>query len=116
MNIEEIINDINHRKDEYIIIGVSAGPDSMALLNMLLTSSNKKIICAHINHNIRKESDIEEKYLKEFCNKMNIIFESTKITKYKENNFENEARKNRYAFFERILKKYDMPNNTEGNE
>ena len=89
-----------------IIIGCSAGPDSMALLHYLKTNTKNKIICCHINHNVRKESEEEEKYLKEFCQKNKIIFETTKIKDYKENNFENEARKKRYNFYEKILKKY----------
>ena len=101
------IDKINNLPDEYIIIGVSAGPDSMALLHMTKNNTNKKIVCAHINHNVREQSKEEEKYLKEYCKKQNIIFESMKINSYNEKNFENEARKKRYAFYETILKKYN---------
>jgi len=107
MNTNSIIKEINNYKDEYIVIGVSTGPDSMALLHMLQNNINKKIVCAHINHNVRKESNEEEKYLKEYCQKNMLIFESTKIKTYIEKNFENEARKKRYAFYEEILKKYN---------
>ena len=102
-----IIKNLNNNPDEYIIIGVSAGPDSMALLHMTKKNCNKKIVCTHINHNVRKQSNEEEKYLKEYCKNNNIIFESYKITSYKEKNFENEARKKRYSFYEKILKKYN---------
>ena len=102
-----IINNLNNTNDEFIIIGVSAGPDSMALLHMILTNTNKKIVCAHINHNKRKSSIEEEKYLKDYCQSNNIIFECHKITSYTENNFENEARKKRYEFYEKILNKYN---------
>ena len=40
------------------------GADSMALLHLLLTLKETKainIICAHVNHNIRKESATEAK-------------------------------------------------------
>ncbi len=100
------MNIISNLTDEYLVIGVSAGPDSMALLHLTQKNTNKKIVCAHINHNVRKESDDEEQYLKEYCQTHNIIFECMKITNYSENNFENEARKKRYAFYEQILKKY----------
>ena len=94
-------------ESDYIVVGVSSGPDSMALLHYLKEHFPKKIVCAHINHNIRLESQKEEEYLKKYCEKKEIIFESTKIEEYKENNFENEARKKRYAFFEEILAKYN---------
>ena len=104
---QEIIKKINEIKDEYIVVGVSAGPDSMALLHMLLESVNKKIVCTHINHNVRKESKEEEQYLKSYCKNNNILFESMTIDSYKEKNFENEARKKRYDYYEEILKKYN---------
>lgn len=106
MNTEKILAKLNDLKDEYLIIGVSAGPDSMALLDMLIKTSKKKIVCTHINHNIRIESVEEEQYLKSYCENHNIIFESMTITTYKEKNFENEARKKRYAFYEKVMKKY----------
>lgn len=93
--------------DINIIVGCSAGPDSMALLHYISTNTKNNIICCHINHNKRKESKEEEKYLHNYCKKNNIIFESTKIEKYKENNFENEARNKRYDFYEKILNKYN---------
>ena len=92
-----------------IVIGCSAGPDSMALLHYLKTNTPNQLICSHINHNVRKESKEEEKYLNSFCSKNNIIFEKTKIEKYTERNFENEARNKRYAFYEQLLKKYNTP-------
>lgn len=104
---QDIINKINNLLDEYIIIGVSAGPDSMALLHMSIKNINKKIVCVHINHNVRKQSNEEEQYLKKYCKDNSILFESMKITSYNEKNFENEARKKRYAFYEEILKKYN---------
>lgn len=103
MNIKK---DIDNIKDEYIVVGVSAGPDSMALLHMLIHNCDKKIVCAHINHNVRNASNEEAAYLKEYCNQSNVIFEYMKIENYTENNFEAEARKKRYKFYEDILKKY----------
>ena len=102
--MENVLNSINF--DNNIVVGVSAGPDSMCLLNLLQKKTNKIIVC-HINHNVRKESNEEEIFLKNYCNKNNLIFESMKIEIYSENNFENEARKKRYCFYEKTLKKYN---------
>lgn len=92
--------------NNYIVIGVSAGPDSMCLLNIMQNKTNKIVVC-HINHNVREESNEEELFLQKYCQDNNLIFESMIIDKYEENNFENEARKKRYAFYEKILKKYN---------
>ena len=101
--MNDVLNDIIF--DNYIVVGVSAGPDSMCLLDLLRKKTDKIIVC-HINHNVRKESEKEEKFLKEYCKEHNLIFETTKIESYHENNFENEARKRRYKFYEKTLKKY----------
>jgi len=95
------------KKAKTIVIGVSAGPDSMALLHYLHNNTNYNIVCAHVNHNVRKESAIEQEFLEQYCFDNNIIFECYKINEYKENNFENEARKIRYNFYYSILNKYN---------
>jgi len=102
--MEKTLDNINF--DNYVVVGVSSGPDSMCLLDLIQKKTNKIVVC-HINHNVRKESHEEELFLKKYCDEHNLIFESMKIEKYTENNFENEARKKRYAFYEKILKKYD---------
>ena len=102
--MEHILDDIIFDNNP-VVVGVSSGPDSMCLLNLLEQITNKLVVC-HINHNVRKESTTEEEYLKDYCQKHNLIFESMKITEYKETNFENEARKKRYNFYEEILSKY----------
>lgn len=79
----------------------------MALLHLLINTYKDKIIVAHINHNVRKQSILEEEYLSTYCKENNIIFEKKVITNYKENNFENEARKYRYKFYQEILNKYN---------
>lgn len=106
MDITNLIEEKDIKNEKYIIVGVSAGPDSMALLDIIKKSTTKPIVCAHINHKVRKESDIEEEFLKKYCQEQKIIFECYKITEYHGNNFENEAREKRYNFYEKILKKY----------
>ena len=49
-------NFIFHDNDR-IVIGCSTGPDSMALVDMLLKIREKyhlDLIIAHVNHNVRK--------------------------------------------------------------
>lgn len=79
----------------------------MALLHYLINNYKDKLIVAHINHNVRKQSNTEELFLSNYCKDNNITFECMKITEYKENNFENEARKKRYKFYKEILTKYN---------
>lgn len=102
--MNQILND--YIFNNYVVIGVSAGPDSMCLLNILQKKTNKIIVC-HINHNVRKESIEEEEYITKYCKDNNLILEKMTIKDYQENNFENEARKKRYTFYEETLKKYN---------
>ncbi len=84
----------------------------MALLYLLLQIRKKKdieIICAHVNHKIRKESDEEAKFVSQFCKKNHVKFEKMEIEHYEQENFHEDARKKRYQFFERVLHKYRAP-------
>jgi len=52
-------NELKLKDNDVIVLGNSYGPDSMALLSLLLNirkSKNINIIVAHVNHNLRKES------------------------------------------------------------
>ena len=67
-----------------IVIGVSGGPDSIALLNVLLEIKNENIInfdvvVCHINHMIREEANDDEEYVLNFCKKYNIEFYARRI-------------------------------------
>ena len=111
--MKETLNYLNEllKKDDVIVVATSGGPDSMCLLNVLNSLQEKlnlKLICAHVNHNLRKESEYEKEFVENFCLKNNIIFEYTKFENYKNNKFsEAEARKKRYDFFEKTINKYN---------
>lgn len=101
---------IKLNKEDSIVVGVSAGPDSMALLYILKElkkTINFKIIVAHVNHNVRWESKEEAEFLEKYCKENDIIFESMIIEKYGEDNFHNEARNIRYCFYEELIHKYN---------
>lgn len=100
--LELLINN-NISKSDYIVVGCSGGPDSMCLLN-LLHLNDYKIVCAHVNHNIRAESAAEYKFLKKYCDKNKIIFEGLELEKSNHN--ESYYRKKRYTFYKALANKY----------
>lgn len=107
INIEK---NFEFKKNDKIVVGCSTGPDSMALVDMLLKIRNKydlNIIIAHVNHNVRKESYEEAEFIKNYCLENNLIFETMTIEEYGDDNFHNEARNIRYRFFENIVYKYE---------
>lgn len=96
------------KENDTVIVACSTGPDSMCLLFLMQNLSKKiNIICAHINHNVRKQSIKEYNYLEDYCKKNNIVFEGTSINEKYVNNFEEQAREFRYNFFESLYKKYN---------
>lgn len=104
--VDRFIDSISIDSEDYIVVACSGGPDSMFLLH-LLWEKNYKIVCAHVNHKVRKISDDEYEFVKKYCEDHNIIFEGTEINEYSDDNFHDYARNFRYNYFESILKKYN---------
>ena len=111
INLDDILKKLDKtiKENEMLITATSGGPDSMALLSLLIKLSKTKkitIICAHVNHNLRKESQEEAIMVEKYANENNLIFEKMEINHY-EGNTENYARTQRYNFFEKLIKKYN---------
>ena len=100
-------------KGDVIVVGVSGGPDSITLLTCLNKYKdylNIQIICAHINHLIRKDSTDDEQFVENVCKKMGIRCyikraEVEKIAKEEKRGTEEVGRKIRYDFFDEVAKK-----------
>lgn len=95
-----------------IVLGVSGGPDSIAMIDILRQikdEMNFEMYVAHINHNIRgKEADADEEYVKKYCEKYNIKCFSKKIdvptiAQDKKIGTEEAGREVRYNYFEEVL-------------
>lgn len=98
-----------------VVIGVSGGPDSMALLHYFLQRQAKwklKIVAAHVNHMLRGEQSEEDyMYVEQFCQNRNILFEGVHIDvnayKRKHNvTTQTAARACRYQFFANVMEKH----------
>ncbi|WP_078543188.1 tRNA lysidine(34) synthetase TilS [Litchfieldia alkalitelluris] len=98
-----------------IVVGVSGGPDSLALLHYLMNTYHEKgikLIAAHVDHMFRgKESEEDLLFVKRFCNELHIPFESAQIDvkhyqKEKGISSQLAARECRYRFFDETMKKY----------
>ncbi|MBR2743685.1 MAG: tRNA lysidine(34) synthetase TilS [Clostridia bacterium] len=100
-------------ENDKVIVAVSGGPDSMALLNALFNHKDElkiSIFVAHVNHMIRAVADSETEYVKDFCankgiecfvKKANVL----KIAKDEKISTEEAGRNVRYAFFEEVYEK-----------
>ena len=98
-----------------IVLGVSGGPDSISMLNILynLKKENKldiEIYVAHVNHGIRENAKIDEQYVKEYCENRNIPFyvlhiNVVSLAAEEKRGVEETGRKVRYDFFDEIMNK-----------
>ncbi len=94
---------------DVLVVGVSGGPDSLTLLSILKDLTKEipySLVCAHVNHNVRRVSAKEKIFVEDWCKKNHIFFESMTIEQYGDDNFHNEARNLRYQFFESVVHKY----------
>ena len=79
-----LLNNIRIKYGDAVVVGVSGGPDSMALLHIvsrLKKALDIEVICAHVNHNTGRPGQYEEqKFVESYCKKNKIIFINTKRT------------------------------------
>lgn len=115
MNIDENYSLINFFKEHnlpYInkkfVICVSTGMDSSVLLHLFITlRENYKvdIVCCHVNHHRRLQSEDEEKYIRALCEEKNIkLYVKELFFEDDINNFQAVARDLRYEFFDEVMK------------
>jgi len=99
-----------------ILIGVSGGPDSVALLSLIYNTSRinppyAEIFIAHLNHSIRgRESDEDEQFVNTLAEKYGVSLIAEKkdiieIARERKISLEEAARDERYRFFESAAEK-----------
>jgi len=102
-------------KGERVIVAVSGGPDSIALLKVLAMISEEyglTLITAHLNHGLRKEADDEEQFVRRVSREMGITLESKKsdinsLKKGTGRSIEDISREVRYRFLNEAARKHD---------
>ncbi|NLY63167.1 MAG: tRNA lysidine(34) synthetase TilS [Erysipelothrix sp.] len=90
-----------------ILVAVSGGPDSMALLDML-AKEDYELLVVHVNYHVRDNSNLDEQLVKDYCHKHNIAIEVLNAPKFESGNFQAFAREVRYDFMVKIAKKHDI--------
>lgn len=99
-----------------VVVGVSGGPDSLALLHYLWKEERSRklqLIVAHAEHGLRGESSIADcKFVESFCNERKIPFvakhlDVKKVMLEKNVSTQMAAREARYQFFREVMEKYE---------
>lgn len=100
-----------------IVVAVSGGPDSVALLHALHhiaeePGSSIRLVCAHVNHGFRgAESDAEAEFVREIAGRLGIPFElgNYDVPAFIEEtgmSLQTAAREKRYEFLHSIADQY----------
>jgi tRNA(Ile)-lysidine synthase len=100
-------------KGERVVVALSGGPDSTALLTVLAPIAQEldlSLIIAHFNHGLRgTESDEDEKFARDLSEKMGLAFVSAKMDLRKRKKGlspEDFYRRQRYDFLNKISEDY----------
>lgn len=93
---------LNLKKDKTYLLACSYGPDSMALLSLLL-EDNIKFEVAHVNYHLREESNSEEQGLRQYCEQKHVVCHVLDVKERIERNIEAKCRKIRYAYFAKLF-------------
>lgn len=92
-------------KNRFYIIGVSGGPDSMALFDMC-RKQQLHVVVAHMNYQLRDSAKRDMDIVKDYCKQYGITYEIRMQNKQCVGNFQAFARQERYAFYREVIKKY----------
>ncbi len=89
-----------------VLVAVSGGPDSMALLDMV--KSKYEVYVAHVNYHHRDSAMRDENIVKDYCASFNIPFFVKDYVECSGGNFQENARVFRYEFFKELIDKYNL--------
>jgi len=107
--ITEGLEGVNPRKK--LIVAVSGGADSIALVHLLLEAGYRNLLVAHFNHRLRgRAAEGDAAHVKRLTSKLDLPFESGSSnvkSKAKEEkcSVETAAREARYSFLASVAKK-----------
>lgn len=94
-------------KESTVVVGVSGGRDSMALVHALLSQRpDLKLIPAHINHGLRDGADDDALFVRGMMQRWELECEFFKPRPPEGGNIEEWGREKRYEFFEKLMKKH----------
>ncbi|WP_194847816.1 tRNA lysidine(34) synthetase TilS [Candidatus Neptunochlamydia vexilliferae] len=108
--LKQVVKDfltLRLEKGAKILLGLSGGADSMALLHLLVESKETldfSLHVAHVDHGWREESAREAEALKQVASHLKLSFHLHRLEKMKGGDLENRAREERLAFFSRLHK------------
>jgi len=96
-----------HALPEALLVGVSGGVDSVALLHALVQTGRRPVVL-HFDHGWRAESGADAKFVAALAKKLGLKFVMAKMPAGKKRT-ETVARAARYAFFAKTARRLGIP-------
>jgi tRNA(Ile)-lysidine synthase len=103
-------------RDSHVVLGVSSGPDSVAMLRAVLSikahgGGRGRLFVAHFNHAVRgADADADQGWLGALCRRLDVPLETaradTSIASSKGDGWEAAARAARYRFLTQTAEKF----------
>ncbi len=94
--------------EDHVLVGVSGGPDSTALLHILVALARHyriRLAVVHLNHGIRGEAaDRDAAFVRRIADALKLPFHGERAVIQRDNgSIEEQARDARYGFFRRVM-------------
>jgi tRNA(Ile)-lysidine synthase len=102
------------KRGDSVLVALSGGPDSVALLHLLVRFKGKyriSLAAAHLNHGIRRNSADDREFCRRLCRQLKVRFHSKRVdvdarAKREKLSVEEAGRRARYEYFEQLAEKY----------
>ncbi len=115
-NVKRCLQALGVQRDAGVVVALSGGADSMALLYTLAAlreTDGLYLVAAHVHHGLRgQEADRDAAFVREQCDKLCIpcetLFVDVANARLAGESIEQAGRRIRYAFFETVRKKYTL--------
>ena len=100
---------------ESVLVALSGGPDSVALLHLINAASVEKgfrVAASHVNYGLRgEESHDDERFCRDLCKQLGVklhVKKASLLAWKSGTNLQAEARRIRYSFFDEICAKHQL--------
>ena len=98
-----------------LLVGISGGRDSVALVHLLLAAGYRRLVLCHVNHRLRgRASGADERFVKRLAARLELPCHTTAVdvaalARTRGESVETAARHASYAFFAQIARKTRSP-------
>lgn len=92
-----------------LVVALSGGADSVALLDWLVKAQTiKPVVAIHVNHGLHKEASAWQNFCEELCESLGVELKCMPVEVDSKGSVEENARRARYGAFENFLKPGDL--------